>query len=169
MDGGEMSDADPAEFDELFRHEYPLVVGSISLVLGDRAAAEDVVQDAFAQLLLHWRKVSRYERPGAWVRRVALRMALRWRTRRAAETRAMKLVDAPPVRQRPDLDLTGALRALPAIQRAAVVLHYFEDRPVAEVADLLGCAEGTAKTHLHRARRRLSALLLDGEESDVTR
>jgi len=164
-----MSLAGPPEFDELFRHEYPLVVGSLSLVLGDRSAAEDVAQDAFAQLLLHWRKVSRYERPGAWVRRVALRMALRWRTRRAAETRALRLVDAPAARPAPDPDLLRALRELPAIQRAAVVLHYLEDRPVAEVADLLGCAEGTAKTHLHRARRRLSALLRDGEESDVTR
>jgi len=164
-----MSLAGPPEFDELFRHEYPLVVGSLSLVLGDRSAAEDVAQDAFAQLLLHWRKVSRYERPGAWVRRVALRMALRWRTRRAAETQALRLVDAPAARPAPDPDLLRALRELPAIQRAAVVLHYLEDRSVAEVADLLGCAEGTAKTHLHRARRRLSALLRDGEESDVTR
>lgn len=53
----------------------------------------------------------------------------------------------------------GAVRLLPLKQRTAVVLFYFEDRPVAEVAQLLGCSPATARVHLHRARRRLAALL----------
>lgn len=157
------------DFEELFRIEYPAVVGTLRLVLGDRSTAEDVAQDAFAQLLVHWRKVSRYERPGAWVRRVALRMALRWRTRRNVEARALEKIAPGREPSVSDPDLYEALRSLGKLQRAAVVLHYFEDRPVVEIADLLGVAEGTAKTHLHRARRRLGTLLRDGEESDVTR
>jgi RNA polymerase sigma-70 factor (ECF subfamily) len=138
-----LSDA-TAEFDELFRYEYPQVVRSTRLILGDKESAEEVVQDAFAQLLLHWRKVSRYE----------ANAALR--------------VDRPRGIEASDPDVYRALRALPALQRAAVVLHHMEDRPLGEVADLLGCAEGTVKSHLHRARKRLSALLQE-EANDVAR
>lgn len=164
-----MPDADLGSFEGFFRYEYPKVVGSIRLVLGDRAAAEDVVQDAFTQLLIHWGRVSRYDQPGAWVRRVALRKALRWRTRRSVEARALSLMNVPEVRGTSDPDLERALRSLSAMQRAAVVLHYFEDRPLAEVADILRCAEGTAKSHLHRARQRLGSLLGEREENDVSR
>jgi RNA polymerase sigma-70 factor, ECF subfamily len=158
-----------AEFDDVFRSEYPSVLKTVRFVLGEREAAEDVVQDAFSQLLVHWDKVSRYERPGAWVRRVALRRALRWRTRRLAEAKIMKLAvsDEPSVASDPDL--FRALCTLPATQRAAVLLHYLEDRPLAEVADLLGCAEGTAKAHLFRARQHLAKLLREGEPTDVAR
>jgi DNA-directed RNA polymerase specialized sigma24 family protein len=62
-----------------------------------------------------------------------------------------------------DPDLQRALLALPPNQRAAVVLHYLEGRPVAEVAEILGCATPTARVHLHRARKRLGTLL--GEEA----
>jgi RNA polymerase sigma-70 factor (ECF subfamily) len=50
------------------------------LILHDRQRAEDITQDAFIQLYSHWR-VSRYERPGAWVRRVAIRLAVRHQNR----------------------------------------------------------------------------------------
>jgi RNA polymerase sigma-70 factor (ECF subfamily) len=51
------------------------------------------------------------------------------------------------------------VRRLPARQAAAVALHYLEDRPVTEVASILGCAEGTAKAHLHKGRTNLAKLL----------
>ena len=63
------------------------------------------------------------------------------------------------------LDVAGAVRRLPTSQRAAIVLHYYEDRPVAEIASILGCAEATARVHLHRGRKRLAELL--GEDDDV--
>ena len=53
---------------------------------------------------------------------------------------------------------------MPTAQRAAIVLHYYEDRPVAEIASILGCAEATARVHLHRGRKRLAELL--GEDDD---
>jgi RNA polymerase sigma-70 factor (ECF subfamily) len=59
----------------------------------------------------------------------------------------------------PDVDVQRSLLRLPARQRAVVVLHYFEDRPVREVAELLGVEEATVKVHLHRARSRLRQLL----------
>jgi RNA polymerase sigma-70 factor (ECF subfamily) len=58
----------------------------------------------------------------------------------------------------------AAVLELPIRQRAVVVLHYLDDLPVSEVAAVLGCSEGTVKTHLHRARRSLATTL--GEELD---
>lgn len=58
--------------------------------------------------------------------------------------------------------------ALPKKQRAAVVLHYLEDLPVAAIADILECAPATAKVHLHRGRKALAERLgqpLEGNES----
>ena len=57
------------------------------------------------------------------------------------------------------------IRQLPGAQRAAIVLFYYEDRPVAEIAAILGCAEATARVHLHRGRKRMAQIL--GEAADV--
>jgi RNA polymerase sigma-70 factor (ECF subfamily) len=59
----------------------------------------------------------------------------------------------------PDLDVADAVNRLPRGQRVAIVLHYYEDRPVAEIARILGCTESTARVHLHKGRKRLAELL----------
>lgn len=155
------ADADSA-FGWLFRDEYAQIVRTAYLMLGDRAAAEDVAQEAFIRLYARWRRISRYERPGAWVRRVAIRLASR--SLRAGRRTVLQAEVEGSARPEPvsDPDLRRAVLGLPASQRAAVVLHYFEDRPVAEVAEILNCATSTAKVHLHRARKRLAEVL--GEE-----
>jgi RNA polymerase sigma factor (sigma-70 family) len=150
----------PEEFTWLFRREYTAVVWSANLVLHDYARAEEIAQDSFVRLLENWRKVSRYDRPGGWVRRVALRLAVRAAKR---QSRLVSLDEAWPVasdEKRPfDLDLLAAIRQLPPRQRAVVALHYVEDLPVNEVADVLGCSVSTASVHLHRARTKLASLL----------
>jgi RNA polymerase sigma-70 factor (ECF subfamily) len=134
-------------------------------MLHDDARAEEIAQDAFVQLHVAWAKVSRYERPGAWVRRVAIRLAMRairrdrlWALVRRDLVPRESAVDAKP-------ELADAIRQLPGAQRAAIVLFYYEDRPVAEIAAILGCAEATARVHLHRGRKRMAQIL--GEADDV--
>lgn len=150
-----------AEYGELFAAEYPGLVRELTLLTGDIESARDAAQEAFSQLYVHWRRVSRYDRPGAWIRRVGIRAALRSqqrdRRRRAEEPWVGSMLAAPE-----DVDLSRAIDALPPMQRAAIVLHYLHDLPVAEVADLIGCRTSTASVHLHRARKRLADLL--GEE-----
>jgi RNA polymerase sigma factor (sigma-70 family) len=151
--------ADDDAFTWFFRAEFPAVLKTVWLMVHDRGRAEEITQDAFVQLLLHWPKVARYQRPDAWVRRVAVRLAVR-ALRRDALGRALERgleTPAPPAPA--DVDLLAAVRRLPPAQRAAVVLFYFEDRPVAEIAQILRCAESTAKAHLLKARRRLAELL----------
>jgi RNA polymerase sigma-70 factor (sigma-E family) len=157
MDGGE-------EFRWLFAAEYPAVVRTVFLVLHDHGRAEEIAQDAFVQLLRRWDKVSRYEAPEAWVRRVAIRLAVREarRERRRAVLRASDSMPATVYDAVMDVDLLKAIRSLPARQRSVVVLFYYEDRPMDEIAEIVGCSTSTGWVHLHRARKRLGALL--GEE-----
>ncbi|MCA1695161.1 MAG: hypothetical protein LC749_10765, partial [Actinobacteria bacterium] len=77
--------ADWEGFDALFRREYPEIVRTAYGVLGERQAAEDVAQEAFARLYARWPRVGSYDRPGAWVRRVAIRVAVREKGRKRSQ------------------------------------------------------------------------------------
>jgi RNA polymerase sigma-70 factor (ECF subfamily) len=129
------------------------------LILHDRGRSEDVTQEAFIQLLTQWKKVSQYDRPDAWVRRVAIRQAVRMVKRDRMRSALERVEASPPDPALPDVDLARAVQRLPAMQRVAVVLFYFEDRPIAEIAHILNISDGSVKVHLHRARQRLAALL----------
>jgi DNA-directed RNA polymerase specialized sigma24 family protein len=74
-------DANEAEFSWFFHEEFAAVVRTAYFVLHDRIPAEDVAQEAFTQLFVNWAKISQYERPDAWVRRVAVRLAVRYARR----------------------------------------------------------------------------------------
>jgi RNA polymerase sigma-70 factor (ECF subfamily) len=165
-----MKESDEHAYDRLFATEYPRVMRAAFLVTGDRDAAQEVAQDAFGQLFIHWRKVKGYDRPGAWVRRVAIRRAVKQRERgRKVTVASREFIDLTEPAQNDvprDLDLIDALGHLSAQQRAAVVLHYYEDQPVRDVAATLRCSEATAKVHLHRGRTRLAGIL-QGASSDV--
>jgi RNA polymerase sigma factor (sigma-70 family) len=151
-------------FEMFFLAEHGSVLRTVRLILGDRQSAEDATQEAFYRLLVHWKKVSQYERPGAWVRRVAIRIAMRARRRRPDDVEPSH----HEVESASRVDLQRALRLLSPAQRAVVVLYYYEDCPIGEVATLMEISEGAVKTHLHRARKNLAEAL--GEElNDVSR
>jgi RNA polymerase sigma factor (sigma-70 family) len=157
------------EFRTMFVATYPGVARTVQLLVGDRAVAEEVTQEAFIQLLLHWRKVSRFERPDMWVRRVAIRRAQRERSRMwrrgGLEQSLAPLSEAGPPPE-PDDEIRAAVDTLPPKQRAVVVLFYFEDRPMDEIADLLGCSTSSGWSQLHTARQKLAGLLSE-EAHDV--
>jgi RNA polymerase sigma-70 factor (sigma-E family) len=148
-------------FSWFFREEYPGVLRLATLVVQDKGLAEDVTQDAFAQLYRHWTRVSRYDRPDAWVRKVAVRLAVK-AVRRARLSTLVSPEDRPILDSYSDPDLIRAIAELPAGQRAAIVLFYLEDRPVEDVATIMELSGATVKVHLHRGRKKLAQLL--GEE-----
>lgn len=156
--------ASDAAFETIFRTEYQKVYRTIYPIAGEAEAARDITQEAFTRLYAHWKKVSGYERPEAWLRRVAIRLAVRSRRRFSLHLRAVSRLDTPRPVVPADPDLAKALMELPATQRAAIVLFYFEDLPISESAELMGCSEGTAKVRLHRGRQRLKEIL--GEEAN---
>jgi RNA polymerase sigma-70 factor (ECF subfamily) len=128
---------------------------------GSRATAEDAVQEALARCWEHSVRGRPIEFPEAWMTTVALNLA-RSRLRRVrVELRARgRLAAPPPGEPSADVvDLRRALAALPPRQREAVVLRYYLDLDVADVAAAMRVAEGTVKTSLHRARRSLARAL----------
>ncbi len=161
------------EFCELFTAAYAQVVRTVWFIVHDQGMAEEIAQDAFTELYRHWSRLQAYDRPELWVRRVAIRRAQRLASRRArrvqleraAVDQSLRLAD-DGVRL-PDPDLIAAIRTLPPKQRAVVVLFYLEDRPMDEVADLVGCSTSTGFVHLHQARKRLAAALGEEVDSDV--
>jgi DNA-directed RNA polymerase specialized sigma24 family protein len=157
-----------AEFVGLFESEYPALVRSMYLIVHDREQARDIAQEAFVQLFTRWRRISKYDRPDAWVRRVAIRMAVRAIRRERLRLRREREFDSARPVGPVDIDVLRAVATLPAAQRAAVVLYYLDDRPVSEVAEILACSEVTARVHLHRARKRLAEILGEEQESGET-
>jgi DNA-directed RNA polymerase specialized sigma24 family protein len=149
-------------YSEFFTREFPAVTRVCFAIVGNRGRAEEITQEVFFAAFRHWRKVSQYERPGAWARKVAVRRAIRSRRSERPEVAVVEPRSAGP--DGLGLDLRAAIARLPPKQRGAVALHYLEDRPVAEVAEILGCSESTARVHLHRARAALAGFLVSSED-----
>lgn len=154
----------PDTFDDLYQREYRRLVAFAYALSGSWSAAEELAQDAFVSMLNDWDRIGAFVAPDAWLRRaVANRATSRWR-RAASEARALarlRLRREPAVdgMQAVDHEFWSAVRALPVRQAQVVVLHYLDDRPVDDIADVLGIAAGTVKVHLHRARVALGASL----------
>jgi RNA polymerase sigma factor (sigma-70 family) len=149
---------DDPEFECLFRAEFTHIVRTVFLICHDLERAEELTQEAFLQLYRRWETVRFYQRPGAWVRKVAVRLAVRSVKEEGRRRQAERNITLPGVDES-DWDVLDLLRELPARQRAVVVLHYVEDAPVTRIAEVLGCSPATVKVHLFRARQRLSAQL----------
>jgi RNA polymerase sigma-70 factor (ECF subfamily) len=161
----------PGRFEHFYLEEYPGVVKLVYALSGSRAGAEDIAQEAFLRAYQQWERVGSYEHQAAWVRRVAANLATSWLRRRLLEARAMARLAGrrePVLEPLPadQADFGRALRALPRRQAQAVALFYVEDLSIPQIAAVLGCAEGTVKAHLAKARHSLAKRLqLDrGEE-----
>ena len=145
------------------------------LLTGDWEQGRDLLQTALASTPRRWEKLRDRETPDAYVRR-ALYHAHVDRFRRLGWGR--ETVTAEPPERAPSgagldyadvvaqrQDLVAALRRLPKRQRAIVVLRYFEDRPDAEIADLLGITAGTVRSQTHKALTALRVTLRDLERT----
>ncbi len=156
----------PLTYDEFFAEEYPRLVPMLHALLGDRGRAEDLAQDALAQAHREWHRITAYDNPGAWVRRVARNLASNAARRSRRERRALRRVAHAHDDELTLADerLWALVRELPDQQRWTVALFYVEDMAVSAVADVLEIAEGTVKTHLSRARATLAARLGDPHE-----
>jgi RNA polymerase sigma factor (sigma-70 family) len=139
----------------------------------DHELATELAQEALARACRHWRRVRHMDAPGAWLYRVALNLANSTFARRRVERRAHAdaAVLTKPLVEEPRTDeavaLREALSVLAPRQRAALVLRFYADLPVAEVASLMHCRPGTVRALTAQALERLRAELapLDLEEA----
>jgi RNA polymerase sigma-70 factor (ECF subfamily) len=156
-----------ADFESFYRTEYRPVVGLAYALSGSRVAAEDIAQDAFLAAHKQWDKVAFYDKPEAWVRRVVSNLSVSFFRTRVREASALARLKAPG-RYLPELPADDAafwktVRSLPRRQAQSLALHYLEDRPVAEISEILGCSESTVKVHLHKGRTALARKLGERE------
>ncbi|GAA3659422.1 SigE family RNA polymerase sigma factor [Nonomuraea antimicrobica] len=155
------------EFSEFVRRRGKHHLRTAVLLTGDWHSAEDLVQSCLLKLYRVWPRLDTGTDPDAYLRRILVNThrswwQVRWR-------REVPIASAPDVPDEQDdravaIALRAALRRLPARQRLALVLRYFEDLPEAQVAELMGCSVGSVKTHAHRGIRRLRELLPDVNE-----
>jgi len=154
-------------FEAFFQREFAPVALVAGATCGDIARGEDIAQEALAKALQRWEELSLYDRPGAWVRRIAINMALNVKRQKRSEARALRLVGEPdvaagPAERRGDPAVWHAIDALPPRQRAVVVMFYIDDASVSQIAEILEIAVSTATSHLHQARSSLAATLEGG-------
>jgi RNA polymerase sigma-70 factor (sigma-E family) len=170
----ELSDEPGAEavLTELYRAHALRLIRLGYVMLGDRQAAEDVVQDAFAGLYRRWGGLTDHAKALHYLRSSVLNGC---RTAIKRHRPVLDLVDVDPVvtsaetaetavlageQQRA---LMNAIRQLPIRQREALVLRFYLDEPDAEIARLMGIRESTVRSTTHRALAALGRLL--GEQS----
>jgi RNA polymerase sigma-70 factor (ECF subfamily) len=161
----------PERFEDFYMKEYSAVVGLAYALSGSRSGAEDLAQEAFLAAYSDWHRISGYEQPGAWVRRVVANRSVSSFRRRSAEAKALALAALGQRTQIPDLgssdpDFWNAVRSLPRRQSQVVALFYLEDLPIATVATILHVSPGTVKRHLHDGRLSLGRRLAIEEEED---
>lgn len=151
---------DSSDFDRFFEEEYESVVYTVISVVGDRAEAESISQDAFVKALERWRRVREYDKPGAWVRRVAIRDAVRAQGRSVRSTPLGTAdVAVEPRFVDDDVELDVALVSLSPRQRACVLLRHVDGWTSDEIGEALGCSGSTVRVHLHRGLSALSRQL----------
>lgn len=157
MDDVQDSDVEAPEttaLEEVYRAHGQRLLGAVLAFTGDREIAMDAVSEAFAQAL---RRGEEIRSPLAWVWRASFRIAAGMLKGRSVE----EIAPRNEAFETPERawDVVSALGKLPDRQRAAVVLHYYADRPVKEVAAIIGSTSPGVKMHLNRARKRLRELL----------
>lgn len=137
--------------------EYPQLVRTLSLYVGDRHVAEEIAQEALLRACRRWAKVSTLESPGGWTWRVATNLAnshfRRLRAARRARRRLAEQTDI--VRHDPDgadaVDVRRAVAGLPERQRAAMVLRHVQGLSIEQTAERMGCSSDSVRSLTKRA------------------
>lgn len=155
------------DFTELVDSESRGLVAAATAIVGDAHRAEEIVQVAFERCYRRWNRVSQLDRPGAWVRRVAINESISVARRTTVERRAVERLAAmeprsatgraDPLAALDDHVLWTAVQALPSEQAAAIALRYGADLGIDEIAEVLGATVPAVKSLLHRGRAALRA------------
>lgn len=152
-----------ADLTHFCQSQYPRLVGTLALYCGDRLVAEELAQETLARACAQWSRVSSMTAPAGWAYRVAINLANSRFRRLAAERRAKDRVEARANAADAALDpadavaIRTAVSRLPVRQRTALVLRYYADLPVEQVANHLHVTAGAVHQLTHRALETLRA------------
>ncbi|GLZ31040.1 RNA polymerase sigma24 factor [Lentzea sp. NBRC 105346] len=140
----------------------------------DKHLAQDIVQNVLIKAQRRWDRINAMTAPYLYVKRMVTNEYLSWRHRKAARdlaTEHAKLAEIGPAiqdhaTQHAERDaMRKRIAMLPRQQRAALVLRFYEDSTDAEIAEILGCTEGTVRSHISRALSTLRATQPFAEEA----
>jgi len=155
-----------ADFNRLYESSYGKILGTLTAMLGDRAAAEDCVQDAFERAYKKWPTWQPIAPAEAWVHRIAVNAAVSYkrkmRLREVGEV--IRRIGRPGVAPDPQVlaensDLVAALAKLPPKQAAVIVLRHYHGYTNRAIAQALGIPERTVASRLAVAKERMRQML----------
>jgi RNA polymerase sigma-70 factor (ECF subfamily) len=166
-----------ADFERLYQASYGKILGTLTAMLGDRAAAEDCAQDAFERACRKWGTWRPIAPAEAWVHRIAINAAVSYqrkmRLREVGEV--IRRIGRPGLGPDPQdhierRDLAEALAKLPPKQAAAIVLRHYHGYTNRAIAQSLRIPERTVASRLAVAKHRLRVMLKHsyGEHSEAT-
>ncbi|MEX2458059.1 MAG: SigE family RNA polymerase sigma factor [Actinomycetota bacterium] len=149
---------------ELYVRHAPEGIRLAFLLTGDRALAEDIVQEAFARLVGRLRHVREAQAFGAYLRRTIVNLATsHFRRQRVERAYLERVAGRPEVDAKANAELDErmheALLLLPKRQRAAIVLRFYEDLSDVQTAEILRCPAGTVRSLVSRGMKTLRSEL----------
>jgi RNA polymerase sigma-70 factor (sigma-E family) len=158
------SSAQAPTFEEYAEVGWPALYRYAYLLTGNHADAEDLAQQTLIKAHRSWSRIGSANSPAAYLRRMLTNTYLS--SRRPKARRLELLTDVPPEPRAVSASgpeermvLWPHVQALPPLQRAVVVLRYYEDLGEQEIADTLGCSRGTVKSTAHHALKALRAAI----------
>jgi RNA polymerase sigma-70 factor (ECF subfamily) len=159
-DGPERVDTRP-ELGRVFAEQAPKLWRAVYAFTGDREVTSDAVAEAFAQMLERGDAIRTPER---WVWRAAFRIAAG--ELKAARRRPVLQVHTYEMPE-PAGELLPALKRVSPKQRAALILHYYADLPVRDIAAAIGSSAATVRVHLSKGRKRLRRILEEADDGST--
>lgn len=160
----------PPELEEFSARYHGRLVGALWLYCGDRDVAEELAQETLVRVCRDWEQVAQMAAPGAWAHRVAINLANSHYRRRGAARRATTKIQSDALGHHTDPDgadqvaVRRAVATLNRKQRSVVVLRYYADLSLQEIADSLGLSLSAVKSLHHRATKALQSAL--GDDAD---
>jgi len=154
-----------SDFDDWVAARGPALLRLAYVLTGNRADAEDVVQDALSRALPRWDRISAVDDPDAYVRRMVINAHTSWWRKFRRRESPVAEVRSTSVRSGArDVELWQACRALPEPLRTAVVLRFYEDMEYAAIAALTGVREGSVRSRVSRGLAILRAEVGERDE-----
>src|SRR5213082_1618893 len=155
-----------ADFNRLYESSYGKILGTLTAMLGDRAAAEDCVQDAFERAYKKWPTWQPIAPAEAWVHRIAVNAAVSYKRKMKLREvgEVIRRIGRPGLAPDPQVlaessDLAAALAKLPPKQAAVIVLRHYHGYTNRAIAQSLGIPERTVASRLAVAKERLRVML----------
>ncbi|MBD5454400.1 MAG: RNA polymerase sigma factor [Lachnospiraceae bacterium] len=161
-------------FDILYEKYKSLAIRTAYLIMGNLADSEDVVQDTFVKVWMYADRIQNADSFQAWMLQILVRTAYRHAKKKRKEFPDEETVNRMENRtcasslekviQMEEAErLKAAIKALPIRHRSVVVLYYYNQLGIKEIAGMLGIMEGTVKSRLHTARKRMKDILVNEE------